>query len=141
MGAVDALMLTDAPLLYSPAQLALAALRSGCSSRGIKVTRFIERAAEQALSMAASVQGSLGADGSGDGHGRGGAAAGSGASQQRLAVPNTREEAVAKLVAVLDALDQLGREGATKVEQQVRRGVGNWGKCMVRNRDHACVCL
>lgn len=40
-------MLTDAPLLFPPAQLALAALRSGCSGRGIKLPLFVRHVAAQ----------------------------------------------------------------------------------------------
>ncbi len=37
VGALDALLLSDAPLLYGPAQLAAAALRSGFKARGVRV--------------------------------------------------------------------------------------------------------
>ena len=36
-GALDALLLSDAPLLYGPAQLAAAALRSGFKTKGVRV--------------------------------------------------------------------------------------------------------
>jgi len=89
-GAVDALMLTDAPLLYPPGQLALAALRSGLRARGLKLgTAYLERACGRALS-------------------------------QEGAADEAVRAAVASLSAALDEIDQLGMEGAAagKVEQQ-----------------------
>ncbi|KAL4420175.1 hypothetical protein ABPG77_008311 [Micractinium sp. CCAP 211/92] len=41
--AADALLLSDAPLLHAPGQLALAAVRSGFNKLGIKLQRYLER--------------------------------------------------------------------------------------------------
>ncbi len=49
-------MLTDAPLLYTPSQLALAALRSGCSSKGIKLQKFVRNIAQEAAGRALIAQ-------------------------------------------------------------------------------------
>ena len=46
---LDTLMLTDAPLLHTPSQMALAALRSGCSSKGIKLHKFVRHVASGAV--------------------------------------------------------------------------------------------
>ncbi|CAL8467030.1 g6566 [Coccomyxa elongata] len=46
--AVDALMLTDAPLVFPPGQLALAAMRSGCSKVKILFGSFLSRVAKKA---------------------------------------------------------------------------------------------
>lgn len=46
-GAADALMLTDAPLVLPPAQLALAALRSACRSCGISLSRYLQHVAQR----------------------------------------------------------------------------------------------
>ncbi|KAK9809925.1 hypothetical protein WJX72_001822 [[Myrmecia] bisecta] len=46
--AVDALMLTDAPLLFSPGQIALAALRSGFRAAELSSASYLARVAKQA---------------------------------------------------------------------------------------------
>ncbi|EIE26696.1 cyclin-like protein [Coccomyxa subellipsoidea C-169] len=46
--AVDALMLTDAPLLFPPGQLALAAMRSGCNKVKVPLGSFLSRVAGRA---------------------------------------------------------------------------------------------
>ncbi|KXZ45927.1 hypothetical protein GPECTOR_49g511 [Gonium pectorale] len=87
--ALDALMLSDAPLLFGPAQLAAAALRSGCKTRGLRIPNFIARLALRA----AARQGDE--------------------APEQLEVP---ADPAAALTAVLDELDFLGSEGARKVE-------------------------
>lgn len=47
-GALAALLLSDAPLLYPPGQLALAALRSGCASVQVSIPRYVQHVAEKA---------------------------------------------------------------------------------------------
>eukprot|EP00887_Chlorella_sp_A99_P004352 scaffold15.g4352.t1 len=102
--AADALMLSDAPLLRPPGQLALAALRSAfhearaakggpavaaaCSWLGVKLKRYLLRAAQQAA-----------AAGGGGGGGNG-------------------EAAVRVLEAALAELDALGAAGAKGVSQE-----------------------
>ncbi|KAG2431205.1 hypothetical protein HXX76_009733 [Chlamydomonas incerta] len=99
-GALDALMLSDAPLLYGPAQLAAAALRSGFKAKGVRIPNFLARIAQRAaLLMGPS----------------GGAAAG-GDGSSASASPAPPGDPAAALTAVLDELDQLGSEGARRVE-------------------------
>jgi cyclin H len=49
---MDALLLTDAPLLYTPGQLALAAYYSGLEKAGVEAPSVLEIAAQQASSAA-----------------------------------------------------------------------------------------
>ncbi|KAK9811055.1 hypothetical protein WJX73_009567 [Symbiochloris irregularis] len=105
MAAADALLLTDAPLLFPPAQLGLAAVRSGIRHVGLSFTPYLERAASQASSP--------------------GSTAGT--------VPQGTE--VEYLRGQLDAIDKYGLEGATKVdEKELRRidrklkGCRNWSQ-------------
>lgn len=53
-GAADALMLTDAPLLYTPGQLGLAAARSGFAKAGVKLRAFVGRTVRKALPASAA---------------------------------------------------------------------------------------
>eukprot|EP00198_Chlamydomonas_reinhardtii_P003417 XP_001692753.1 predicted protein [Chlamydomonas reinhardtii] len=46
-GALDALMLSDAPLLYGPAQMAAAALRSGFKAKGVRARDTAPAAARE----------------------------------------------------------------------------------------------
>eukprot|EP00884_Botryococcus_braunii_P005003 jgi/Botrbrau1/14503/Bobra.0350s0008.1 len=52
--AADALMLTDAPLLFPPAQLALAALRSAIRKAGASFSSYLRRVAEKEGAMGSS---------------------------------------------------------------------------------------
>lgn len=54
-GAVEALLLSDAPLTHPPAQLALAALRSGWRGKGVRLHAYLARAARQALQVGVTV--------------------------------------------------------------------------------------
>ncbi|EFJ46540.1 hypothetical protein VOLCADRAFT_121058 [Volvox carteri f. nagariensis] len=98
-GALDALMLSDAPLLYSPAQVAAAALRSGFKAKGVRIPNFIARLAMKAALRAAEGEEGVGVDG-----GAGAEAAGA------------QNDPVTALTSVLDELDRLGSEGARRVE-------------------------
>ncbi|PNW73458.1 hypothetical protein CHLRE_14g632783v5 [Chlamydomonas reinhardtii] len=104
-GALDALMLSDAPLLYGPAQMAAAALRSGFKAKGVRVPNFLARVAQRAALF-------MGPNGGGTGTGGGSGGGGSSAS----ASPAPPDDPAAALTAVLDELDQLGSEGARRVE-------------------------
>ncbi|GFR44259.1 hypothetical protein Agub_g5461, partial [Astrephomene gubernaculifera] len=95
-GALDALMLSDAPLLFGPAQLAAAALRSGFKTKGIRIPNFLARLALRAAAAAAAEDGS---------------SSGLEAEQQQLP-----SDPAAALTAALDELDALGSEGARRVE-------------------------
>lgn len=89
IAAADALMLTDAPLLYTPGQLALAACRSGLSKVGVKsVPTLISRMVLQAKKAP-------------DGGGRSAGTA-------------TDVELQQHLLEALTALDLLGAAGARK---------------------------
>lgn len=91
VSALDALLLSDAPLLYGPAQLAAAALRSGFKARGVRIPNFLARVAMKAAEQ----------------H-----------RQEGLQGPQAEDgyDAAAALTAVLDELDALGSEGARRVE-------------------------
>ncbi|GAB4818784.1 hypothetical protein N2152v2_005830 [Parachlorella kessleri] len=88
--AADALMLTDAPLLYTPGQLALAACRSGFSKVGVRLRKVVDRVARQAAA------GSNGDSSSED----------------------DMQQQTQQLQQVLAALDVLGAEGSKKVEKE-----------------------
>ncbi len=86
--AADALALTDAPLLWTPGQLALAAARAGLRRAGVPAGALVARAAAAALDA------------------RGGAAAGQ------------LEAATAALEAALAEIDAMGAAGAAAVPQE-----------------------
>ncbi|GLI67666.1 hypothetical protein VaNZ11_011827 [Volvox africanus] len=101
-GALDALMLSDAPLLYGPAQLAAAALRSGFKAKGVRIPNFIARLAIKAASF-----------GSADGGGTDGRSPSGGYVGEATEAP---VEPATALTTALDELDSLGSEGARRVE-------------------------
>lgn len=90
ISAVDALMLSDAPLQHPPGQLALAALRNGLKAHGVRLVKYIEHAARQAKEV-------LTADGE--------------------EVPNDTSDLLTDLLSALDDIDKLGMEGAQKVDK------------------------
>ncbi|KAG2447972.1 hypothetical protein HYH02_007001 [Chlamydomonas schloesseri] len=112
-GALDALMLSDAPLLYGPAQLAAAALRSGFKAKGVRIPNFLARIAQRAALL-------LGGGGGGGGMevvaAGAGAAAPLGGSASPSPSPAPPGDPAAALTAALDELDALGSEGARRVE-------------------------
>ncbi|GIL86587.1 hypothetical protein Vretimale_11514 [Volvox reticuliferus] len=101
-GALDALMLSDAPLLYGPAQLAAAALRSGFKAKGMRIPNFIARLAIKAASFGA-------VDG-------GGADGGSPSGVSGAEATEAPVDPATALTTALDELDSLGSEGARRVE-------------------------
>lgn len=52
LAAIDALMLTDAPLIFPPGQLALAALRSGMKTSGLPIAPLLSQVVERSLAAA-----------------------------------------------------------------------------------------
>lgn len=62
MEAADVLLLTDAPLLFPPAQLALSALRSGLRKVGISFTPYLEHVAQRVSDPGSLPHGQLPAD-------------------------------------------------------------------------------
>ena len=97
--AVDALMMSDAPLMYTPGQIALAALRSGFRGAGIRIGKYLERAALRGIH--AGVDGQPGTAGP------------TPSPSSDAAV----KETVGTLNQALDELDRLGAEGAQKVDE------------------------
>ncbi|KAL3139883.1 hypothetical protein ABBQ38_004177 [Trebouxia sp. C0009 RCD-2024] len=90
--ALDALMLTDAPLLYSPSLVALAALRAGFRKIEVPSGKYLEHATS-AQQTAAAEQGDV-------------------------AAPLEHEQVMAQL----GELDKLGQEGAAPVDEaEVRK--------------------
>lgn len=85
--AVDVLMLTDAPLLFPPGALALAALRSGFRSAGLSCQGYLKHVAQRGASGAAA-----------SGQGEGGD------------VGMVVEQRHQQLLATLAAIDQLGAQ-------------------------------
>lgn len=94
VAAADALQLTDAPLLYSPGQLALAALRSGFLKQGVKLRGYLDRLCMNVGNEACDSAGAV--------------------STPALPPP----DALAKLTAVLSEIDRLGADGAKAVDQE-----------------------
>ncbi|KAL6758199.1 hypothetical protein V8C86DRAFT_1525447 [Haematococcus lacustris] len=92
--AVDTLMLTDAPLLYPPGSIALAALRSGLRARGLSCTRYLHR-------LAAQVAEGVGSDDAAD-----------------VATESAVAAAAAQLTQMMEEVDRLGVQGMRKLEQQ-----------------------
>ncbi|KAJ9512896.1 hypothetical protein QJQ45_029128, partial [Haematococcus lacustris] len=92
--AVDTLMLTDAPLLYPPGSIALAALRSGLRARGLSCTRYLHR-------LAAQVAEGVGSDDAAD-----------------VVTESAVAAAVAQLTQMMEEVDRLGVQGMRKLEQQ-----------------------
>lgn len=83
-------MFSDAPVLFPPGLIALAALRSALSRRGIKMSTYLRRAVQNAT----TVQSNEGAGGDGG-------------ERQRAA-----DEMLKQMQAALERIDQFGMEGA-----------------------------
>ncbi|MEW5313970.1 MAG: hypothetical protein WDW38_005500 [Sanguina aurantia] len=115
-GAVEALLLSDAPLTHPPAQLALAALRSGWRGKGVRLQAYLVRAARQALQAnAQSVSAAPGSD------------------KPTLTFGPVELDTAAGLLAVaLDDIDMLGMAGAVRVEvsqvQDIDKRIKAWKK-------------
>ncbi|GLC38473.1 hypothetical protein PLESTB_001729700 [Pleodorina starrii] len=108
-GALDALLLSDAPLLYGPAQLAAAALRSGFKTKGVRIPSFLARLAARAAAQRATREAEADGDGSPPDDD-------DGAATDAAAAAAAQADPAAALTAVLDELDSLGSEGARRVE-------------------------
>lgn len=89
--AVDVLMLTDAPLLYPPGLLAVAALRSGFRSVSLSTQQYLRHVAAKAAAVAAAAAGMVSVA----------AAAGT------APPPEVVEQQHQQLLASLAAIDQL----------------------------------
>ncbi|KAG2483013.1 hypothetical protein HYH03_018093 [Edaphochlamys debaryana] len=103
-GALDALVLSDAPLMHGPAQLAAAALRSGFKGKGVRIPNFIARIAMRACAATAAAAATAAELG------------GSTAAAIAAAEPLPPADPAAALTKVLDELDALGSWGARRVD-------------------------
>jgi hypothetical protein len=100
--AADVLMATDAPLLFPPAQLALAALRSACRHLGLSLSSYIHHVAAQQQ-----------AQGQGQGQGQ----------QQAQQQGDGADARAQLLLAALDRLDAFGKAGSQKPPEEQLRGI------------------
>jgi hypothetical protein len=92
--AVDVLMLTDAPLLYPPGALAVAALRSGFRSANLSCQQYLQHIAQKAAAVNAA----------------GGTAAAAVGNRAGTAAVADVEQHHQQLLATLAALDQLAEQ-------------------------------
>lgn len=98
--AVDVLMLTDAPLMYPPGALAVAALRSGFRSVNLSTQQYVKHIAQKAAAAAAG----------------GGAAA---AAENGAGVPpDVAEQQHQQLLGTLAAIDQLAAQQSSGMNEQ-----------------------
>lgn len=95
--AVDVLMLTDAPLLYPPGLLAVAALRSGFRSVSLSTQQYLRHVAAKAAAVAVAVAAGSGTE----------SAAAAGAAAAAPSPPEVVEQQHQQLLASLAAIDQL----------------------------------
>ncbi|GAX76437.1 hypothetical protein CEUSTIGMA_g3882.t1 [Chlamydomonas eustigma] len=98
VSAIDALMLSDAPLQYPPGQLALAALRSSLRASGIPIPKFLHRIVCKSLSMSTEDQ------------------------DMRDSVDQQAHQ-INMLVSALDDIDRLGAAGSQKVDEEEVRAI------------------
>jgi hypothetical protein len=99
--AVDMLMLTDAPLMYPPGALAVAALRSGFRSVNLSTQQYVKHVAQKAAAAAA-----------------GGDAAAAGNAEGVAA--DAVEQQHQQLLGTLAAIDQLAQQSSGMNEQAVK---------------------
>jgi hypothetical protein len=99
--AVDVLMLTDAPLMYPPGALAVAAVRSGFRSVNLSTQQYVKHIAQKAAAAAAA-------------GGGGAAAAGNGAGVAADVVEQHHQQ----LLGTLAAIDQLAAQQSSGMNEQ-----------------------
>lgn len=92
LGGVEALMCSDAPLMFPPGLLALAALRSGCKRMNLECKGYLGRVAKMAMQVA---------------------------DDEGLASADEGQPPLQRLLRHLDELDKLGSEGAKQVTSEV----------------------